>query len=271
MSTTPPITIFIHGTVPPDPVLAIPLVQRFFQCPKGLISLSDVDDCHTKDILTKLCSKYPKEYPQEHCYMFGWSGILKHAARKAAAFDLYKELADLSKDYTANGMAPRLHVVTHSHGGNVALCLKNVSEKYNNHANLSIDKLILLACPIQMETADYINDKIFKKVYSIHSHQDLLQIIDPQGFHTFLENLKNFGLEFTLSNLKELGPLFSERHFPKNSAVTQLNVKYPHRDLLHIEFLLPEFIQALPTLINKMKNHTDNTELTHVLNGEDTD
>ncbi len=267
MNTSPPITLFIHGTLPPEPVLSIPYAQRFFHCPTGLTKLSELNDSHSKDILTSLCNTNPKQFPQEHCYTFGWSGTLHHSARKEAAFDLYKALNGLRKTYKQNSMQPRIHLITHSHGGNVALNLKYPSEKYQ--ADIVIDELILLACPVQLETSQYVKDSLFKEVYSIHSHYDILQIADPQGFHAFLDNIKNFGLEFTFSNLKQLGPLFSERHFPKSPGVKQLNVKYPHRELLHIEFLLPEFIEELPLLIKKMKQHrnssSDPDDLTHVL------
>ncbi len=262
------ITVFIHGTLPVQPLLHIPLVQRFFRCPRGITSLANLEDSHSRDFLTTLSSKYPKEFPADHCYTFGWPGDLNHTARKDAAGELYKDLIKLQKEYKLRKVAAYLRLLTHSHGGNVALCLKNAADKYANGTQLIIDELILLACPVQVETADNAKDRLFKKVYSIHSHSDLLQILDPQGVHVFLEYLKNFGLEFTLSNLKELGPLFSERHFPKHCKVIELNVKYPHRELLHIEFLLPKFIDALPMLLNTLKTHTSSQELTHIFTQE---
>ncbi len=259
------ITIFIHGTLPPDPMLRIPMVQRFFTCPKGITPLADLTDSHSKDILATLCTKHPEEFPKEHCYTFGWSGTLKHTARKEAAHNLYSCLTELKKNYDN----PTISLLTHSHGGNVALCLKHICDTNNNPHNLTIEELILLACPVQTETLTAITGSLFKEIYSLHSHHDLLQVLDPQGVYTFLDNLKNHGLEFTMNNLKQLGPLFSERHFPPDSAVKQLNVQYPRRELLHIEFLLPEFMSELPSLITKLKKHTKsgkhNDDLTHVL------
>ncbi len=258
------LTIFIHGTLPLDALLALPMVHRFFTCPKGLTKLSELKDSHSKDILTALCSKHPQEFPQEHCYTFGWSGTLKHAARKKAADNLYSCLAELKKKHNN----PTIRLLTHSHGGNVALCLKHICDTNGNPDNLCIDELILLACPVQTETVHAVNGSVFNEIYSLHSHHDLFQVLDPQGFHTFLDNLKNFGLEFTMNNLKQLGPLFSERHFPADSTVKQLNVQYPLRELLHIEFLLPQFMSELPSLIKKLKKHTKtgkhHDDLTHV-------
>ena len=258
------ITIFIHGTLPPDAMLHIPMVQRFFRCPKGLTSLSKLTSSHTKDILTTLCSKHPEEFPEEHCYTFGWSGTLKHKARKEAANNLYTCLAELKNKHDN----PTISLLTHSHGGNVALCLKHICEANGNPEQLTIEELILLACPVQTESVQALNNTLFKEIYSLHSHHDMIQILDPQGVHTFLDNLKTYGLEFTINNLKQLGPLFSERHFPADSIVKQLNVQYPRRELFHVEFLLPQFMKELPSLIAQLKKHTKNgksaDDITHV-------
>jgi len=256
-----PLTIFIHGTHPVEPLLHLPFVHRFYRCPQGITLLPHLPDSHTKDFLTTLCSKYPGEFPAEHCYAFGWSGDLSNAARKQAASDLFKDLVKLCKDHKHG--RPHLRIITHSHGGNVALSLKHIADATQS-TQLLIDELILLACPVQGETADYAGGSLFKEIYSIHSHYDLLQVIDPQGVHLFLEYLKNYGLEFTLSHLKALGPLFSERHFPKHLEVTELYVTYPHRELFHIEFLLPRFLGTLPILIKKAQDHQGSEELTHI-------
>lgn len=262
-----PITVFIHGTLPPQTLLKIPLVKRFFHCPEGLTSLTELEDSHIKDLLTTLCRAHPEKYPPEHCSTFGWSGELNHTARMKSAVNLYKELISLKKNYLKKGIEPAFTLLTHSHGGNVALCLKHIAEQHDDQV-LSIDKLILLACPVQIETADAIDDSLFKTVFSLHSHHDLLQVMDPQGLHTFLQRLKAFGLEFTLTNLKELGPLFSERHFQPTTDVKQMNVRYPHRGLLHLEFILPSFFKALPHLIEQLKEHKTEHELIYTLSTE---
>ena len=252
MSKTIPIIIFIHGTLPPKALLHVPVIKRFYACPEGLVQLAELPDCHTKNLLVSLCKKHPDAYQEEHCHTFGWSGFFNHTARTEAALDLYRALGELKRSYVLKGLEPSIHLITHSHGGNVALSLKKVAEQSHNRENIIIDRLILLACPVQLQTADCIQTPLFKQVYSIHSHHDILQVLDPQGIHTFLEHLKHFGFEFTLSHLKELGPLFSGRHFPKNSVAKQLNVKYRHRELFHIEFLLPPFMESLPSLISTM-------------------
>lgn len=248
-------TIFIHGTLPPKPVLSLPMVERFFRCPQGLTKLSELPNSHLKDILTTLSTKHPNEFPSEQLYTFGWSGELNHSGRKKAAEQLFNSIQELTN----------ITLITHSHGGNVALHLDAIAQE---NQPFTIKELILLACPVQIETMSAINGTTFKEIYSLHSHHDLLQVIDPQGLHSFFENLKTYGLEFTMQNLKQLGPLFSERHFPKDSKVKQLNVRHPLRELLHIEFLLPQFMEGLPSLITKLKAHTktgnDHDDLTHI-------
>ena len=269
MTKKPSVTIYIHGTLPPTTMLRVPFISRFFRCPQGLTSLSHLSDSHIVDALTHLCTHHADEYPLEHCYVFGWPGSLAPAARKDAAFDLYKCLADLKKDYAQRGLFPSITLLTHSHGGNVALWLKKIADTYDNPADLTIETLIMLACPVQLDTAEYAQGSLFMNVYSLHSHHDILQVIDPQGLHAFLDALKNCGLEFTLAHLKQLGPFFSERHFPHGSKVRQLKVKYSHRDLFHIEFLLPPFMVELPILIEKMKQLSPDSlenDLVHVIN-----
>jgi hypothetical protein len=161
-------------------------------------------------------------------------------------------------------------LITHSHGGNVALYLAPLAEEDPENA-IIIEELILLACPVQVDTSPYVNESIFVKVYSVHSHHDILQVLDPQGIHIYLESLKHYGLEFTVKHLKRLGPLFSARHFIAAPQVIQLNVRYPNRELFHVEFLFPSIIQTLPSLINIMKEHkktelSKTDDLTHILN-----
>jgi len=254
MNTTRNITIYIHGTLPPKVLLKVPLLRKFFYCPPGLHTIRSLDSSHVKTALTALCTLHPEGFPLEHCYAFGWEGALNHATRKQAALDLYKKIVALITQYREERITPKITLLTHSHGGNLALCLPYGIE--NHGETISIDTLILLACPVQAKTAEQSNHALFDNVYSIHSHRDLFQVLDPQGLHELIEYVRNFGLECTLSNLKKMGPLFSQRHFPLTSKALQLNVKYAHRELLHIEFLLPHFIEALPDLLSNLQQNS---------------
>ncbi len=246
------ITIYIHGTLLPRAVASIPLVRNFSFCPPGLIRASELDEkFHLNLIARTLESSNKVAFNLEHFYLFGWSGKLRHTARKEAAHDLIKHLLTLKKRAEAAHKVPVFKIITHSHGGNVALYLKE-----HTHSNkLCIDELILLACPVQTETAEFVHDPLFKHVFSIHSHKDVLQVLDPQGVHSVLESLKTMGLALTWTHLKRLGPVFSSRHFKAGEQIVQLNVKYPHREFFHLEFLLPPFMSALPSLIAMMREH----------------
>ncbi len=265
------VTIFIHGTLPPAPVLRIPLVYNFFYCPRGLTRASDLDEkWHTAKFVRILCESDPTQFDKDHFYLFGWSGFLRFDERKKAAHELYNHLRLLKRSYEADSINPLFKLITHSHGGNVALYLAPVAEEEPENA-VTIEELILLACPVQIETAPYVNESLFTKVFSVHSHHDILQVLDPQGIHIVVESLKNYGLEFTVKHLKRLGPLFSARHFIAAPQVIQLNVRYPNRELFHVEFLFPAIINTLPSLINIMKAHkktelSKTDDVTYVLN-----
>lgn len=250
------VTIFVHGTLPPTPVLKIPLVKTFFYCPKGITKAADLDGrYHTAKVIDILCESDPTQFDKDHFYTYGWSGFLRYTERKKAAQELYNHLRLLKRQYEAESITPLFKLITHSHGGNVALYLAPLAEA-DGDTSITIDELILLACPVQVDTESYVNDAVFKRVYSVHSHHDILQVLDPQGIHIVVESLKHYGFEFTVKHLKRMGPLFSERHFIAATHVIQLNVRYPNRELFHVEFLFPAIVKELPELINRMKKHS---------------
>lgn len=267
------ITIFIHGTLPPAPLLKIPVVEAFFHVPRGLTKATEVEEkYHTSKIAHLLINHESVNFSKEHFYLFGWSGKLRFAARKEAAADLFNHLYMLKKQHESENIKLHITLITHSHGGNVALSLVPLAQE-NPEKKVTINELILLACPVQVETEAHVHDSLFTQVFSLYSHHDILQVLDPQGIHLFTESLKHYGLEFTVKHLKQLGPLFSARRFKASPKVTQLNVRHTNRELFHMEFLLPSTINALPDLINQMKAHAASSKgdqhLVHVLSGKD--
>ena len=264
------VTIYIHGTLPPKPLMRLAVMHNFFYCPQGLSIVHSLDTkYHIPQFIDILCSTDDQQFEKEHFYIFGWNGRLRFHERKKAAHELYNQIKTLKGQYEIQGYVPIFKIITHSHGGNVALYLAPLNEEARD-TSLTIDELILLACPVQVETEQYVNESIFNRVFSLHSHHDILQVLDPQGVHIFLESLKYKGLEFTLKHLKRLGPIFSSRHFIAAPHVVQLNVRHPGRELFHIEFLFPKTIAALPSLLHMMKNHTKKgasriDDLTHIL------
>ncbi len=162
------INIFIHGTLLPKTILQIRPLHVFFHCPSGLIKADTLNQkLHLASLTHALSNGFKGDY-----YVFGWSGKLNPLERKLAAADLYKSLQEIATPDTF------IRLISHSHGGNVALHTKDLSD-----GSFAIDELILLACPVQKETAQNVTHRFFKKVYSIHSHYDLIQVIDPQGIY----------------------------------------------------------------------------------------
>ena len=184
-STTqkPTITIWVHGTKNTAQVFAIKPIQRFFDCLPGLHHKNELStNFHLRTLADTLSQSDPHNFNPDHFYLFGWSGKLCFKARRQAAEELYKALGTLLSDYRLKmGQEPILRIITHSHGGNVALLLAEIMDE--RQEEFTIDELILLACPVQDYTAHLTQHKAFKKIYSIYSSGDLFQVGDPQGVY----------------------------------------------------------------------------------------
>jgi len=283
------ITIWIHGTRGAA-FLPVGITQNTAQveknicsAPAGLHLASTVDPkFHNHTISNILATADKEQFPRKHFYSFGWSGDLNPAARKKAAQELHDQLAQLVLNYVVRYAAvPHITLITHSHGGNVALNLATVA---GNESPLSINRLMLLACPVQQETALFADAPIFKLVYAIHSHNDSIQILDPQGLHPIKEGIKESWSTTSLKPLAESAkesskiPLFSERHFA-SARVKHVSVSWKNkapwseedlavfgplagtvktwskidgspRGLMHVEFLLPSFLSNLTQIIH---------------------
>lgn len=226
------ITVWIHGTrLFPNKIL-----ENFHYVKPNINPAMELDPkYHTRTIADSLIKADPIRFPQETFYLFGWSGKLDSKERKHSAQTLYKELTRINNDFKNQyGKKPIIRIIAHSHGGNVALNLATIKNK--NH-ELVLDELILLACPVQEETACLTEDPLFKKIYALHSSLDLIQIIDPQHFHK--KATKNT-------------PLFSHRYFPPQEKITQTKIKMGKRAIAHIEFIIPAFLSYAPTILDEM-------------------
>ena len=226
------ITIWIHGTR----LFPRGILENFHYAKPNINPAMELDTkYHTRTIADSLIKADPIRFPQETFYIFGWSGKLDSKERKHSARTLYKELTRINNEFKKQyGKKPIIRIITHSHGGNVALNLATIKNK--NH-ELVIDELILLACPVQEETAHLTEDPLFKKIYALHSSLDLIQIIDPQHFH---------------KKATKKTPLFSHRYFPPQEKITQTKIKMGKRAITHIEFILPPFLSYAPTILNEM-------------------
>jgi hypothetical protein len=227
------ITVFVHGTRLFPKFYA----QELFYSPEGFKHISQLEkSSHMHTIARALANTDPVAFNAQAFYAFGWNGNLDFSERKKAARDLYKSLKDLMQEFHAkHGRNPRLRLITHSHGGNVALSLGPVSKEVRD-TEFCIDELILLACPVQCETKTCIADPVFGRVYSLCSCNDLLQVVDPQGLYKG----------------KDEAPLFSERYFETHPRLLQAKIRHRGRYILHIEFLKKYFYIQLPKILRAM-------------------
>lgn len=227
------ITIFVHGTR-----RLSKLFIHYTNKPNKLVAIKKIPATYTTKSISKSLAKVdPINFSKKHFYVFGWPGKLNHQARVAAAKILYDEITALVETLKKDGLHPTITLITHSHGGNVALNLATCIT--DNKPTFQIDNLILLACPIQEQTRALVNHELFKKVYNIYSTSDLTQIIDPQGLHR--EN-KNKKVAF-----------FSQRTFDVCPTLKQAKIKINNRGVWHGGFLSTKFFTRLPGLLNTME------------------
>lgn len=289
-----PIIIWVHGTRGSSFMPWLEMnkamkerVDGLTRTPKGLQPLSSLDqESKSHTLLTALSQADPKQFPYESIYTFGWSGKLDGPTRKKSAQRLYAALGELTATYKREyGVAPPITFISHSHGGNVVLNMAPLNQKRDE---IAITKTILLACPVQQETALWSSNPLFGTVYSLHSHVDLVQIMDPQRLQPYREAFLQLQESKSLTPFKQAyllsmeQPLFSERHFPAADQVIQANICWdsftpysdPHasspnrfetfvnramnylikqkRGVLHSEFITPEFIQHLPSILAQL-------------------
>ncbi len=301
--TTPKnVTIWVHGT---RGIAFLPLTlskkmtateRAFCYCPRGLHRATHIDAKLVHHKHAHLLSQAdPQQFPLDDFYIFGWTGDLSPQARLNAAKELYKEIEKLLTRYRARGESVHITIITHSHGGNVALNLANMSYK---DVEFTIDRLIMLACPIQKETKHLSHTSIFKKVYSFYSHADLIQVGDPQKIHPFGCIIRDIFKEKSFTPLKKAfkeslnRPFFSERCLKSAPHIIQVPLKWKHtapwtahdfdafldlahivkklaswldkhknRGLLHVEFILPMFVKQLPHVLIQAEKSPSSIEL----------
>ncbi|MBD3231853.1 hypothetical protein GF322_04290 [Candidatus Dependentiae bacterium] len=74
-------------------------------------------------------------------YTFGWSGLISQQRRRKEAIRFYNQLSKEIEKYKQKGINPKIRIICHSHGGNLALNLagiKNVIKNLNNPETLKI-------------------------------------------------------------------------------------------------------------------------------------
>lgn len=109
-------------------------------------------------------------------YTFGWNAKLDNLERAKAADQLYWLLTKKIARFKRRGYSVKMHLLGHSHGGNVCLYLAHNEKVYQK--KLSVERLILLGTPVQKETKNFVYDEIFDRVYNISSPGDFVQRLD---------------------------------------------------------------------------------------------
>lgn len=238
------ITIWIHGT---KAFFSKFLFKNFFYKRDGLHpALNFEPKYHLREIAELLYSADPNDYYIDDIYFFGWSGKLSFKARYKAAKKLYVQLHELIKHYEEKyGVKPKIRIITHSHGGNVALGIAC----FNNDLQLIIDELILLACPVQERTCNLTNHETFKKIYSLYSRFDSIQILDPQLIYYLLKK------DFAEIPIKPTS-FFSRRDFQPLEKMLQVQIKFNARGIMHLEFITNKFVGLLPALLHEINQNT---------------
>ena len=237
------ITLYIHGTT--FPVIS-PLIGHHTER-SGLYHYSH----HTLLPRKKLSlggyldAADSKEFPAHSFYKYYWSGNLNFDARKTAANEIFEHL---------KGHKGPITIIAHSHGCNVALHLAQCAKEHK--ATLSIDRLILLAPPVQQVTASLVASDVFKRVYSLYSNADAIQVADPQ--HIYKESKK-------IKTDKKL-PFFSERTFASAPQLSQAQVLHHYRSPSHRDFIQPHIFKYIPALIKIMDTEHKKENYSNVVN-----
>ena len=68
----------------------------------------------------------------ERFYTFGWSGLVSQGRRRKEALRFYNMLEQECRKLRKQNMIPKVRIITHSHGGNVALNMAGVYELLKN-------------------------------------------------------------------------------------------------------------------------------------------
>lgn len=238
----PPITIWVHGTL----VFRTPIYHKIFNKQSCLVPAESLPANHHFRLLAEtIVEQDPEHFSSKEFYIFSWSGKLQHQERINAAQKLYNDILILVKNYQETYKCyPKITIITHSHGGNVVL---NMAKIKNMPIPLHIKALILLACPVQDKTMNFINTPMFERVYSLYSSFDIVQILAPQF-------RRNHSIDLTTLKRKHHYkiPLFSSRVFPSHQHLTQAKIKINNYPLTHTSFSTQKFVKMLPYILQTL-------------------
>ena len=222
-----PVTIFVHGT-------KTSLISRLVHQTDYPIGIHAAKDIQTKSVMTRISYQLhqadPCDFPLDSFYYYTWPGKLTFDSRLRAAEQLYSVIRFHKGPIT---------LITHSHGCNVVLNLAYCAQK-NHDTSFAIDRLILLAPPVQEVTKPYVHSPIFKRVYTFYSSADLMQVGDPQALYW-----ESYAFTQPYTHI----PLLSRRTFDPAPHIIQTRILLDWQSPGHLNFLLKRFISRMPELI----------------------
>jgi hypothetical protein len=239
LSTPPPLTVWIHGTV----LFRKPPYYDTFHKKSSLKHVTSFPDDHRfRRIANTITTHDPEHFSTDEFYIFCWSGKLSSRERKKVAEQLYRDLIEHIEQYQKKyGQYPIIRIIAHSHGGNVALHMAKIHTPEGTPP-ITVHSLILLACPVQEKTMHLIATPLFKHVYSLYSSFDFIQVLAPQLRHK----------ETKKSRKRYRFPAFSSRLFPQHPSLTQAKIKINGYPITHTYFSQQAFVELLPDILQKL-------------------
>ena len=239
----PTITIVVHATL--FFFLKLSFLKNLIYCPDGMNQADKLPKLlYFNRVAHALEEADPERFSVKTTYFYGWSGRLSYDDRLKAGAHLYKAINKLQEKYKKQyGVRVPVRVITHSHGGNVALNAVRAARSHKD-SSFVIDELITFGCPVQQSTSYLAHDSRIKNMYAFYSTGDAMQILDPQGITQ----------KSVQPNRKKV-PLFSERVFKPAPHLKNVRVKINGKNLGHTAFMFPStFIRLLPHALDKVQH-----------------
>jgi hypothetical protein len=206
------LTIFVHGSItpllrPPGPLLMTRLIMdrlegtrylratniirrdHFFMQdqPMQKVGLHKIDKNSSSSnpatiiarIFDTLDARIHGRNPEKNLYYtYGWSGIVGWKIRYNGTKQFYKDLSEKIQELNTQGIFPKIRIIGFCHGGSLGLNLALIRKNENPDFIFDVDELITIGMPINRTMNLPLHDPMFKKVYNIYSHNDIIQRLD---------------------------------------------------------------------------------------------
>ena len=205
-------------------------------------------------LMKRLYPKYEADF-----YAFGHLGVLSHRYRSEIAKTLYAELLEKIKMAQDVYETVKVVLVTHSHGGTIALNMAAVENELKK--GLIIDDLIMFGTPLQSETAPYANHSMFKRVMNCYALGDVMQGSDvlttaSRQCYTTFASIKSLNLS------KETVYDVQLAVNGDSKAVTHGNMWcFMHKDVTNTHLDPLPYAVLTPALLNAFDNHEFGTNV----------